>query len=145
MARQGIALEIAALEPPIRPLPAAAHLPSPSPRPVLCRILKRGASMQYAAIIKHDGVALAQQTSVYGGGRIHKRGEARERVVELVWRVARQARLERRAVVHRGDARPARRWRPAAAIIIIIITGLLSFEKRWRRVALLVVVVVVVV
>src|SRR5579863_276757 len=97
MARHGISLEIATFEPPIWLAVGLTRVSVPVP--------KRGTSMQHPAVIKHDHVALAQLMSIYGGGRLDERGEARKRVVEVVRRVTRERCLERRAVAYRGDAR----------------------------------------
>ena len=100
MARHGIALEITPLKPPSRLTTALAIGRAPKPPTLKC-----SAPMQQPAIIKHDRFALAQLMRIHGRGRLDERGEARERIVELVRRVEREGRLERRAVAHGGHSR----------------------------------------
>ena len=102
-ARHGISLEITPLKPPTRLTAGLAiarwHAPYPP-------TLKGSAPMQHPTIIKHNRVALAQLMRIHCTGRLDQRGEARKRIVEVVRRVKRERRLERRAAVtHRGNSR----------------------------------------
>jgi hypothetical protein len=90
MARHDIALKITPLKPPIRPSISIPRRPT----------LKRSTRVQRATIVKDNRLALFQPMCVYSSGRFNKFGEARERVVELVRRVARKGCLEGRAVTH---------------------------------------------
>ena len=103
MARHGIALEITPLKSPTRLTTTGftiAHVPQPP-------ILKRSTPMQHSTIIKHNRFALAQLMRIHSSGCLDERGDAPERVVELVRRVEREGRLERRAVVHGSHSKQA--------------------------------------
>lgn len=100
MARHGITLEITPLKPPTR-LTAVLAITIASNPPTH----KRSARMQYPTVIKHNRFALAHLMRIHGSGRLYERSEACERLVELMGRVEREGRLERRAVAHGGHLR----------------------------------------
>jgi hypothetical protein len=70
---------------------SARHRPHPHSH--TCRKRRHGGSIHHPAILKNR-IGLAQLMDVNSGGRLDKRGEAREHIVEFIQCVARELGLE---------------------------------------------------